>query len=223
MSPAEKFTLAGLLAHLKPEVAIEIGTQHGGSLQVLAAHSGQVHSIDLNPDVGPRLAPRFPSVRFHAGRSQVVLPNVLREIDAAGRGKLGFILIDGDHSTAGVRGDIAALLSYRPRATVHVLVHDSFNPACRSGMSQADWSAGAHVHAVDLDFVPGTYHAGVPGGTFDRSMWGGFALAVLKPEPRTGPLIIGRSQEELHQFMFRHSGHRLWPKAVRFMRRCFGG
>jgi hypothetical protein len=64
MSPSEKVALIFLLQHLKPKVAIEIGTGFGGSLQVLAQFCDRVYSIDVDPDVPSRLAGRFPNVEY---------------------------------------------------------------------------------------------------------------------------------------------------------------
>lgn len=217
MSVAERFALIGLLSHLRPEAAIEVGTHHGGSLQVLDAYCGRVYSIDIDPEVRMRLSPRFPRVRFHSGPSRTLIPEVLDGIAADG-GRLGFVLVDGDHTAAGVRSDIEALLARRPVVPIHLLLHDSFNPDCRAGMIRADWVACPYVHAVELDFVPGAFHECAQGGAFADSMWGGFALAVLHPEPRSGPLVLGRSQEAMHRMVFRSSTHRIWHKIRRVLR-----
>jgi Methyltransferase domain len=218
MSVAEQFALIGLLERLRPEVALEIGTHFGGSLQVLAALSGCVHSIDADPGVSAQLAPRFPRGRFHSGASREKIPEVLAEIER-GSGRLGFVLVDGDHSAAGVAADIEALLRMRPRVPVYILMHDSFNPDCRAGLRRAAWADCPYVHAVELDFVTGGFHERPQGGAFARSMWGGFALAALRPEPRLTPLVVTAAAEEMHRRMFRHSAHRLWHKVGRRLRR----
>ena len=218
MSNAERFTLVGLLTRLRPEVAIEIGTHHGGSLQVLDAFCGRVHSIDCDPEVRGRLAGRFPRVHFHTGTSRDLIPQVLTEIETKEE-RLGFVLIDGDHTAQGVRADIEAVLRHRPRGVVHVLLHDSFNPDCRAGMRRARWSDCPHVQSVELDFVPGGFHATPQGGAFARSMWGGFALAVMSSATRAVPLVVGASQEAMHRLVFGHSAHRIWHKVLRALRR----
>lgn len=218
MSAAERFVLVGLLQRLKPAVAIEIGTHHGGSLQVLAAFCGRVHSIDLDPGVRENLAAGFPAVRFHTGQSRELIPHVLAEVARDGGG-LGFVLVDGDHTAAGVQADLEALLRHVPDGPVTMLLHDSFNPDCRAGMRRVDWAACPQVHRVELDFVPGGFHARATPTVFARSMWGGFGLVELRPEPRSGPLAIGEAQRELHELTFRRSAHRLWHKVQRRLRR----
>lgn len=221
MSAAEQLALIGVLARIRPDVAIEIGTHRGGSLQVLAAYGRRVHAIDCDPEVQTRLAPRFPGVRFHIGPSTKRLPEALAEIDAAG-GRLEFVLVDGDHTSHGVQSDIEILLRHRPITRRYMLLHDSFNPDCRAGMRRAAWSECPYVHAVNLDFIAGMFHAEAAQWVFARSMWGGFALAVLEPEPRKGPLVIASPQESLHRIVFQRSAHRLWHKVVRGLRRKIG-
>jgi cephalosporin hydroxylase len=55
MSPAEQVAMLFLLEHLRPKVAIEIGTRFGGSLQVLAKNCERVCSLDIDPEVPRRL------------------------------------------------------------------------------------------------------------------------------------------------------------------------
>jgi len=41
---------------------------------------------------------------------------------------LDFVLIDADHSSAGVQRDINNVLRYRPTRPLYIVMHDSFNP-----------------------------------------------------------------------------------------------
>jgi hypothetical protein len=50
MSFGERAALEGILAQLRPRLAIEIGTAEGGSLSRIADYSAEVHSIDLTHD-----------------------------------------------------------------------------------------------------------------------------------------------------------------------------
>lgn len=112
--------------------------------------------------------------------------------------EIGFVLIDGDHSEDGVFRDIETVLTYQPKDDLYVLMHDSFNPACRRGMKRVDWASYPHVHWIDYDFVPGFLNS-VPG--YEDEMWCGFALAYLKAEPRNGDLpqdeLLARQYEAL--------------------------
>ena len=189
MTIQERAALVQLLDFVAPPVALEVGTNHGGSLQVIAPRAGRAYALDINPLVPewlgaglPQwLGAGFPNVTFRIGDSREVLPRVLREIESRGE-ELGFVLIDGDHSGDSIRQDINALLRYTPRRPVYVLLHDSFNPECRAGMLAADWQACPHVHYLQLDFVGGLF-VPMPKGL---EMWGGFGLALLLPQTRTG-------------------------------------
>jgi len=195
MSPAEQAVFTFLLQNQKPEVAIEIGTHFGGSLQVLARYCRQVYSLDTDPEVPRRLAGRFPNVEYITGPSGSTLPSLLRRIQE-GEEKLGFVLVDGDHSAEGVRTDMNILLRYQPVVPLFIIMHDSFNPECRRGLRSSDWAANPHLHAVELDFVPGVVN---PAPKFKGQLWGGLALAWLLPEPRRGHFEVTASGEMTFQ------------------------
>jgi cephalosporin hydroxylase len=182
MNIGERFALAGLLQWLKPRLSLEIGTHQGGSLQALSKFSEHVISIDRNPEVSRELEARFPNVFFRCGDSAKLLPVIVDETNRSDA-VLDFVLIDGDHTTAGVRRDIEALLKLVPRARCVILMHDSGNPDCRAGIKSAPWSACPYVHDMQLDFVPGP-------GFNQWGQWGGFACALLRPEKRTLPLFV---------------------------------
>ena len=192
MEASEVALLEELLARRKPDVAIEVGTAGGASLAIMAQYARIVHSIDIDPRVRARLGSRFPNVEFHTGPSQRILPDLIARLQSTGAA-LGFALVDGDHSSEGVRGDIQALLRHIPTVPFEILFHDSFNPGCREGIRSANWAANPHVHSVELDFHPGVLHdrADIRG-----QMWGGFARALLYPAPRTAALEFTASQEK---------------------------
>ena len=191
METGERATLIHLLSTLRPEGAIEIGTAFGGSLSAISKFSRRVWTLDKDPACAERLAATFPEVTFLTGKSTDTLPPLVAELTAA-RAPLGFVLIDGAHTRETVRADIDNLLRFRPTACpLFVLMHDSFNPDCRAGIAEAAWADNPHVHQVELDFVSGILHEaeGKRG-----QMWGGFALAVLRPEERAGELTITARQ-----------------------------
>src|SRR6516165_1767622 len=109
MSPSEKVALIFLLEHLRPKIAIEIGTKYGGSLQVLTQFCDWVYSIDVDPDVAHRLEGKFPNVEYLIGPSDQILPSLIERLGKQDA-ELGFALVDGDHSAEGVRKDIDNLL-----------------------------------------------------------------------------------------------------------------
>lgn len=189
MNDSERLGMTAVLHRLKPVCAIEVGTYKGGSLSLLAQYAKAVFSIDIDPMIPEKFA-YFENVSFLTGPSGDVLPLLLRELDAADL-PVEFVLIDGDHSAAGVRRDIEIVLDYVPKKPLVMMLHDGFNPQCRQGMLAAEWPRSPHVHWVDLDFIPGRLVE--HGGGGDGGMWGGLALALLAPARRIGPLVVGAS------------------------------
>jgi hypothetical protein len=186
MSPAEQVAMLFLLEHLRPKVAIEIGTRFGGSLQVLAKNCERIYSLDIDPEVPRRLEGKYPNVEYLIGPSDETLPRLIERLQREGA-ELSFALVDGNHSTDGVRKDIDNLLRFRPRIHFYIVMHDSFMPECRAGLEQANWAANPHVHAVELDFVSGIVN---PAPMFRNILCGGLALGILLPSPRQGRFEI---------------------------------
>ena len=172
MSLGERAALVGLVAQLNPRLAIEIGTAEGGSLESIATESVEVHSIDLTDEF---LVRRPANARFHKGDSRVVLPRLLTAFADEGH-NVDFALVDGDHSTEGVRADLQALLDSPAVGRTLILVHDSFNPDVRSGIESADLVDNPKVVGLDLDFVPGRLGKL---GAFADQLLGGFALVMV--------------------------------------------
>ncbi len=191
MSPSEQAMVMYLVERLKPRAAIEIGTRFGGSLQVLARHCGRVYSLDIDPEVKQRLQGRFENVEYLIGRSDETLPPLIDRLQRENTA-VGFVLIDGDHSTEGVRKDIDNILRYKPVRTLYIIMHDSFNPVVRRGLRAANWAGSPYVHRVELDLVAGAVNSSP---TFRGQLWGGLALAVLAPEPRRGALEISAGSQ----------------------------
>lgn len=192
MSPAEQVGLIYLLEKRKPDVAIEIGTRFGGSLQVISRLSRKVYSLDIDPGVRERLAGRFPNVEYLTGPSDQTLPPLLEKLQGEGA-DLGFALIDGDHSTEGVRKDIDHVLKWKPSAPLDIVMHDSFNAVCRRGLRAAAWGACKYIDFVDLDFVPGAVNMA---RDYFGQLWGGLALARMLPKQRSGRFEITARGEE---------------------------
>ena len=190
MSPSERMAMCHILERIQPKLAIEIGTYKGGSLSLLSHHSGWVYSIDVDPEIPEKFA-QFKNTTFITEDSGTSLPKLLSRLTLE-NAPLEFVLIDGDHSAEGVRRDLNAMLRFTPSRRVIVMLHDSFNPHCRRGMLEAEWSTARHVAFADLDFVHGKIVQ--QGGPFDGQMWGGLAVVVLEPEIQPPPQVITSSQ-----------------------------
>ena len=130
--------------------------------------------------------------------SKSLLPDIVADLNRCGR-HVDFVLIDGDHSEDGVRRDIEAILKLKVTKRIVILMHDGFNPDCRTGMRSAHWESCPNVHYLELDFTMGNFHAQAHDTADARSMWGGFACAVLEPELRDGPLEISERQKAVFE------------------------
>lgn len=202
MTRAEQATLIQVLEHIKPKVAIEIGTYNGGSLQVISANSEKVYAIDLTPSYRDQRCENLLNVNYLIGDSKRVIPELISKINK-GSDVVEFILIDGDHSTEGVFDDITNLLKLKPKQTVTIILHDSFNPSCRKGMTLYNYNANPYVHSVELDYITGAFnHDGLY-----REMWGGFACIVLSPHKRSTSLEISAYQNQLFKTTYYRSTH----------------
>lgn len=172
MSFGERAALAGLLSQLKPRRAVEIGTYEGGSLRLISTHSRHVYTFDLDDLVLDKR--RLSNVSFHQGDSKVTLPPVLARY-AAGSVSVDFVLIDGDHSAEGVRGDLMNVLDSPACHRTVIVLHDTMNAGVRAGIESAGLASDPRVVYVELDFVPGYEFRG---GDFDHQRWGGLGLVV---------------------------------------------
>jgi hypothetical protein len=173
MSYGERAALEGLLAQLKPELAIEIGTAEGGSLARIAAHSAEVHSFDLvEPDPAAR---ELAGVTFHTGDSHRLLPELLARFAEEGR-NVDFVLVDGDHSSEGVRQDVHDLLESPAIAQTIIVLHDTMNEMVRAGLEDVRYEAYPKVEYVELDLVAG-YMFREP--SLLHELWGGLGLIVV--------------------------------------------
>lgn len=172
MTIGERAGLEGVLAQLRPQLAIEIGTAEGGSLTRVAAYSDEVHSFDL---VDPQLpVAQLDHVHLHIGDGHVLLPEFLAQLAAEGR-NVDFVLVDGDHSAEGVRRDIVDLLESDAIGETVILLHDTINEVVRAGIDAVDYRSYEKVRLYEPDAIPGTMslHPSYLG-----QMWGGLGLIV---------------------------------------------
>lgn len=150
MSPGERAAVIGVLAELRPSLSIEIGSAQGAGLRQVAAYSAEVHSFDLEP---PTLEPPS-NVTLHTGDSHELLPEFLAELAEAGR-NVDFVLVDGDHSSSGVRQDIEDLLDSPATGRTVMVIHDTANEHVRAGVDAVHYRAWPKVAYADPDWVPG--------------------------------------------------------------------
>jgi hypothetical protein len=206
MTQCEKFVLKSILDKADTKVAIEVGTFEGGSLQLISSKIEKVFSLDINSETQNSLKNEFKNVEFLIGDSKILLPKLIENLQSEAA-PLGFVLIDGDHSTEGVRNDINAVLRFVPNRPIYVLIHDSFNPECRQGIRNADWNKCPYVHFLEIDFVSGMYFNTALECIQSKSMWAGLAVAIMLPEKRNFDLKISESQKDLFDVVYSQSYH----------------
>ena len=189
MLECERIALTGVLARVRPRGALEIGVYYGGSLSLASQFCQRIVAIDIDPAVRQRFA--LPAnAELWIGSSADLILHALAIFQKRGL-PLEYVLIDAEHSANGVRRDINLVLQYCPTAPMFILVHDSGNPECRSGILSADWRANPYVHSVQCDFVPGQIiEHSIKDGRGE--VWGGLALAYLDNKPRVGDLVISQ-------------------------------
>jgi len=174
MRYGERFALEGILATLKPRLAIEIGTAQGGSLRRVAAHAEEVHSFDIVPEI-EALERELPNVTTHVGDSAELVPKLLSELESKG-GEVDFALVDGDHTVAGVRRDAEALLASEACRRTAIVFHDAANDDVRDGLEGVRFEAHPKVAYVNLDFIAG-YLVSDP--IRHLEIWNGLAIVLL--------------------------------------------
>jgi predicted O-methyltransferase YrrM len=95
MLPTERAVFAGILSALKPELAIELGTDRGDGTRWIAAHASHMHTFDF----APRMVDPPSNVTFHVGDIRTTLPKALHAFEAESR-TVDFVFVDADHSTS---------------------------------------------------------------------------------------------------------------------------
>ncbi|MGI8714107.1 MAG: class I SAM-dependent methyltransferase [Solirubrobacteraceae bacterium] len=174
MSRGERAAIEGVLAQLRPALAIEIGSMEGACLRRIADHADEVHSFDLTP---PSLA-QPANVILHTGDSHALLAPFLAELVEQER-RVDLVLVDGDHSPGGVRRDLEDLLDSRAVARTVILIHDTANERVRQGVDAVRFAAWPKVAHVELDWVPGRLFAEP---ALRNELWFGLGLVIVDVE-----------------------------------------
>jgi hypothetical protein len=196
MSFGERAALEGVLIQVRPKLALELGTAEGGSLRRIAAHSAEVHSIDLDHEPVRSQEPPPGNVTLHTGPSAELLPPLLRSFEESNR-NLDFALVDGDHSFEGASADLDALLRSPVTRRTVILVHDSMNAEVRAGIERVRLDSYQKVVYHELDFVPGYLYAE---GAARNSVWGGLALVMT--DVRRSPGYTESTRQSLYHEPF---------------------
>lgn len=157
MSPVERLVIIGLLEIVRPARTLELGHRFGGCTEWMCRYSGEVHSVDVDPWV-IESCKRWPNAHpVHADTQ-----TAMRDFEQRGV-HFDFALVDADHSYESARDDLMTAA----RIADIIVLHDSFNPVCRSGYVAALEQMNAYS---DLDLADGHIQS--------DGIWGGLGIVV---------------------------------------------
>jgi len=151
--PIERLVIESFLRELKPEHSIEIGSENGGTSDVIAKHSGNLTCFDVDPDVGDNLK-KISNIQFRCGRSDETLPVYIRESENENR-KVGFAFVDGDHSYEGVFQDLSLILSSSVFDDCVILAHDCMMDGVRRAFVDVVSKSSVDIVVSNVDFSQG--------------------------------------------------------------------
>ena len=194
MSCREKLSVIGLLQCLKPKKVIEFGYHRGGATKWLSQFAENVISVDVNEFV-IEASKKYSNV----DPWKCTTGEAINKIKADNL-TFDLAIIDADHSRRAVANDISGILSH----SEVILMHDSFNPACRKGMLDALKSQSSH--AFYLDFIPSILKR--------DGLWGGFAIAWKSKSP--GPKKELYGEKSSYSAVWLQSCFHIKSKLLRF-------
>jgi cephalosporin hydroxylase len=172
----ELVLMVAAVCRLKPGRIYEWGTHLGKSARVFyetARHFGldvEIHSVDLPDHVLHQehpghqrgmLVKGLQDVHLHQGDGLSVCLDIQAQ---AATPKQTLIFIDGDHSYASVRRELAGIMNGIPEA--HILLHDTFFQSSESGYNVGPYRAISEaITETDVRYRLLSTQTGLPGMT----------------------------------------------------------
>jgi cephalosporin hydroxylase len=172
----ELVLMVAAVCRLKPGRICEWGTHLGKSARVFyetARHFGldvEIHSVDLPDHVLHQehpghqrgmLVKGLQDVHLHQGDGLSVCLDIQAQ---AATPKQTLIFIDGDHSYASVRRELAGIMNGIPEA--HILLHDTFFQSSESGYNVGPYRAISEaITETDVRYRLLSTQTGLPGMT----------------------------------------------------------
>jgi hypothetical protein len=198
MSLSERASFLYILGELSPKnIAVEIGTNHGGSLQWLSKFFKKVYSCDI--DHSHLDKNKYNNVEWVLGHSKDTIPKLLENLS---KEEINFVLIDASHKYENVYNDIKNVLTYIPKNDMIILMHDSWYPPTRKAILDFNWNQNLYVHYINTDFATGDlmiYN--------DKDVYmGGFCLIILKPEKRINDIEIKQTYNYMYNKVMERIG-----------------
>ena len=187
----ELVLMVAAVCRLKPDRIYEWGTHLGKSARVFyetARHFGldvEIHSVDLPDDVIHQehpghqrgmLVKGLQDVHLHQGDGLSVCLDIQAQ---AATPKQTLIFIDGDHSYASVRRELAGIMTGIPEA--HILLHDTFFQSSESGYNVGPYRAISEaITETDVRYRLLSTQTGLPG------------MTLLYQLPQTSMTVAGK-------------------------------
>lgn len=179
MTRAERLLLYTLIFTLRPSRYLEIGTFRGGSALVVAAamdalnSHGRMVCIDPNPQIEPE---NWQRIAHRATLLEGLSPDILPQAQAEAGGPFDFVLIDGDHTAAGVLRDANGVLPHVSNGA-YLLFHDSFFP--KVGQALSAFAAARSAELVDFGSLTreATFN---PNSEGEMIRWGGLRMMQVR-------------------------------------------
>ena len=172
MSLGERAAVEGVLAQLRPSLAIEIGSVEGACLRRIAAHATEVHSFDLQPPSLDAARQRHAAHRRFA-RAAAGVPGA--SWPSMGATSTSRSSTATTHRT-GVRRDLEDLLDSAAVARRVILIHDTANERVRRAWTRCGLPAWPKVAHVELDWIPGQLFAEP---ALRNELWYGLGLVLV--------------------------------------------
>lgn len=153
MAMSERLLLYSLVFALRPRRYLEIGTFKGGSALIVAAameasrNPGRMVCIDPDPHVE---AGHWEQIKHRADLVIGASPGVLGDAERTGGGPFDFVLVDGDHSRAGVARDVRAVVE-KLASGGYLVCHDGYNPDVSDALDEFAAIQGDRV--VDMGML----------------------------------------------------------------------
>ena len=187
MSAQERIAFFYVMESSRRELALEVGSYKGGSLQHLNRYFKEVISLDIDhAALDPKV--KTDNVTLIGGDSRKTLPELIKHMNE-NREELNFVLIDGNHEYEYVLSDLESVLDYVPVNETTILIHDSwYLPSRQAICASKKLRECKYVHFVDTDFCSGTMMN-------KTTCIGGFCLIKMTSKQRTADLVINQSHD----------------------------
>lgn len=202
LTMGENSALLFLLMSVQPDISFCLGTENAEFVLPFSKHSKNVYLFDSNLEAVANRFDKFDNVSLVKETSNDILPNMIHKLNADKEECLEFVFMSGERNK--LREDINSILKIRPQKPIYILIHNSFNPSCRSEIMNASWEDCPYIHNVEIDYIAGVFHNN---DALKKQMWGGFSLAILRPEKREESLLIHQSNKQIFDITYKQSVH----------------